>query len=366
MSMMVPAPNRRAPRSEERIRASGPRVAAVTLLLALLGLGLGAPARAGTFPLRELRRVPVTIVGTPRALTFAPDGARAYLGIGHTVVAYDAATVTPAGQIAVHGTVQDLVVAAQGGRIYVALRDPDAIAVLSLHPLRVLHTWQLPVAPSVLLVGAGRHVLYVESAAAGRVLELDAASGRTLGSAHLDGRLQQMAINGYGHLYVAVADRDRVDVLDTHALRFAGTFPVPCTAPTGLALDPVGRRLFVSCAGGGVAVIDTDIGYTFQQLPAAAGSARGLFVFHPQGASGWKGAAFFAGARGTLGAVRMLAFIRYADGGTLALPGGSRVLAFDAARSQLWLALPKSTTGAGVTGSTLLILSAAPATGVAP
>ena len=341
------------------------RPALATLLLALPGLGVGAPAPAAAFPLQVLRRVPVTAPGTPRALAFAADGRRAYLAVGRAIVAYDAASAVPTDRLVLSGRAVDLVVAAGGDRAYAALRDPDAIAVLSLQPLRVLRTWRLPVAPSALLAGADGRALYVESTAAGRVLELDAASGRALGSLHLDGRLQQMAANGYGHLFVAVADRDVVDVLDTRTLRLAGTFPVPCTAPTGLALDPVGRRLFVSCTKGAVAVIDTDIGYTFQQLPAASGSTRGLFVFHPEGKAGWKGAAFFAGARGTLSAVRMLAFIRYADGGTLSLPAGSEVLAFDPARGQLWVAQSKPA-GASAAAGTLLIFGAAPVTGARP
>ncbi len=345
---------------------SNPRAALAALLLALPGLGAGAPVPVVAFPLHVLRRVPVSTPGTPRALAFAPDDRRAYLAVGRAIVVYDSARVAPVARLELPGRVVDLAIAAGGDHAYAALRDPAAIAVLSLLPLRVLRTWQLPVVPSALLAGAGGHALYVESAAAGRVLRLDAASGRTLGSTHLDGQLQQMAANGYGHLFVAVADRNAVDVLDTHPLRLAGTFPVPCSVPTGLALDPVGRRLFVSCARGGVAVIDTDIGYTFQQLPAAAGSARGLFVFHPQGKTGWKGAAFFAGARGVLSAVRMLAFIRYADGGALPLPAGSEVLAFDPARGQLWVALPKPASGAGAAAGTLLILGAAPTPGVPP
>ena len=342
------------------------RAALATLLLALAGTGVSTPAGAAGFPLQVLRRVPLAAPGTPRALAFAPDGGRAYLAVGRAIVAYDAARAAPLGRLELPGRAVDLAIAAGGDRAYAALRDPAAIAVLSLQPLRVLRTWRLPVVPSALLAGADGHALYVGSAAAGRVLELDAASGRSLGSVPLGGQLQQMVANGYGHLFVAVADRDVVDVLDTPTLRLAGTFPVPCPAPTGLALDPVGRRLFVSCAGGGVAVIDTDIGYTFQQLPAAAGSARGLFVFHPQGSAGWKGAAFFAGARGVLSAVRMLAFIRYADGGALPLPAGSEVLAFDPARDRLWVALPKSVSAAGAAAGTLLILGTASAPGVAP
>ncbi len=314
-------------------------------------------AAAAVFPLHVLRQVPITASGTPQALAFASDGALAYLAVGRSLAVYDAATAAAAGVLALPGTAVDLAMAARGDTAYVALQDPDAVAVVSLRPLRVVRTLRLPVAPSALLVDLDGRYLYVESAAAGRVLQIDAASGRSIGEARLAGRLQQMAQNDYGQLFVAVADRDAVDVLDTQPLRFAGTVPMAnCRAPSGAAIDPVGRRLFVSCASG-VAVVDTDIGFTFQQLPAPAGGrTRALFVRSPKGADGWKGAAFFAGENGVLSAVRMLAFIKYADGGHLTLAAGADALAFDAARGQLWLALPKSTAGADTASSSLLIL----------
>lgn len=333
--------SRRSPTSQASwssiLKARSVRRFAIPLVLA--GLAVAAASHAAPFPLRLLRQVPIEATGTPSALAFAPDGAVAYLGVGRSLALYDDAGA-PIGAIALPGTVTGLAIAPQGARAYATMRDADAIAVLSVKPLKLLKTLAVPFAPSALSIDAQGRTLYVEGGASGRLLTLDIESGKIMASVHLDGRLEQMADNGYGHLFVAAADRDVVDVLDSATLRRAGSIPMPaCHAPSGLAIDPVGRRLFVTCATGDVAVIDTDIGFTFQQLPGVPGNTRGLFVRAPTGKNGWKGAAFFASSRALLGAVQMLAFIRYADGGRLPLPAGSEVLAFDASHGRLWVAL---------------------------
>jgi len=343
-------------------------VRSIRAVRALLLLLIAAEAaHAAAFPLIVRQETPIGRSGNPGGLVVAPDGGLVYLGVGRTVVAYDATSATPTASIAVPGTVADLAIAADGSRAYAALGDANAVAVLGLKPLRLLDLWRMRTKPSALLLDPTTGSLYVESAAAHRLAEFDVATGRVRARLRLEGRLAQMVANGYGGLFVAVADRDAVDVVDTRTLRLAGTYPVQtCDGPSGLALDPVGRRLFVACTSGGVAVIDTDAGFTFETLPGPPGAARGLFVRSPTGADGWKGVAFFATSQGTLDAVRMMAFIRYVDGG-LKLPRGGGPMAFDPQRHRLWLAT-QSTNGGDATGSLLILgaASAAPVSGVRP
>jgi len=351
------------PRSSRAVRA---------ILALLTGAVAGtcalpvAAVHAAAFPISVRHQWPIGRPGIPGGLIVAPDGGHAYLGVGRAIVAYDAVSLATTASIRLPGTVEDLTIAADGVRAYAALRDVNAIALLGLDPLRLLGTWRLRYAPSALLLDPTTGSLYVQSAAAHRLSELDATTGRVRAHLRLAGRLQQMAANGYGALFVAVADRDAVDVVDTRTLRLTGAYPVRrCAGPSGLALDPVGRRLFVACRSGGVAVIDTDIGFTFESLPGPPGASRGVFVRSPTGVDGWKGAAFFATRRGVLHAVRMFAFIRYAGGGRLLLPRGGAAMAFDPRRHRLWLATVPAD-GSGATGSLLILGAAAPARAPAP
>ena len=331
-----------------------------TLMPLVAALGVRV-ARAASFPLAILHETPLPAAGRASALAFAPDGTTAYLAQGNSLTVYAATGGAPPGGLRLPGRITALAIAPAGDRAYAALVDRNAVAVISLRPLGLLRMLPLPAAPSDLALDPAGGSLYVASAAAGRLFEFNAASGRPTASAHVAGALGQIAANGYGGVFVAMADQDRVAVLDGRSLALAGEYPLNgCTRPSGLALDPVGRRLFVSCADGGTAVVDTDVGFTFERLSGAPmGGARGVYV-RPTGALGWKGAVFFAGAGATLNAVRMLAFIHYADGGALVLPAPATALAFDAAHTRLWVALaPKAGDPQGA--GSLLILGPAPA-----
>ncbi len=338
------------------------------VVAALIGAAGMAAARAAAFPLAVEWRLPLPATGRPSALGMAPDGSTAYLAQGDALAAYATATRAPQGLLHLPGRIVALVIAPAGDRAYAALAGRDAVAVISLKPLALLRTLPLPAAPSDLTLDPAGLTLTVASAAAGRLFAFDAADGRRIAAAAVPGRLGQIAANGYGGVFVAVADRGVIAVLDARSLRPTGEFPLPdCARPGGLALDPVGRRLFVACADGGTAVVDTDVGFTFERLAGArAGDARGVYA-RPTGALGWKGAAFFAGTGATLNAVRMLAFIHYVDGGSLRLPAAATALAYDAARAELWITVAPAA-GDPPGSGTLLILgpATAAAAGVHP
>ncbi|MDE2349542.1 MAG: hypothetical protein KGL92_13655 [Gammaproteobacteria bacterium] len=342
------------------------------VVAAIIAAAAAPAAQAAGFPLAIERQLPLAAGAQPSALAIATDGSAAYLAQGDALTAYATATRAPQGVLHLPGRIVALAIAPAGDRAYAALGGGDGrgagVAVVSLRPLGLLKTLPLSAAPSDLALDPEGASLYVESAAAGRLFAFDAASGRLRASGAVPGRLRQIAANGYGGVFVAVADRDLVAVLDAASLRPTGEFPLPdCARPSGLALDPVGRRLFVACADGGTAVVDTDVGFTFERLAGArAGDARGVYA-RPTGALGWKGAAFFAGTRATVNAVRMLAFIHYADGGALRLPAAATALAFDAARGELWITLAPAAGDAQAAGSLLVLGPAtAAATGVHP
>jgi hypothetical protein len=336
------------------------RIFAGSLALIAASLAASLPALAGAFPFRIAYRIPVSGATSVAALAFGPGGTRAFAVDGNELRAFDAATGAPGSVVTLPGAAVDVAAAAdRGGELYVAVRSPARIVVLSLQALRTLSSVALRAGePSGLLYQAGEHALYVESATGHSVARLDPVSGRTLAVVHLQGVPAQMAGDGRGTLYIANSGSNAIDVVDTSKMTFKGAIPTPnCDAPTGLAMDPVGRRLFVACSNGAALVIDTDIGFAFEQLPIHQDTGlRTIFAFHPNGPGGWKGGVFTAGEAPVLEAIRMNAFISYTGGGSLSLPGRATALALNPAAGRLWVAVaPRNRADAG---------SAQPATGV--
>lgn len=329
-----------------RLRAAG----AGAVLLATSALAASFAA-AGDFPYRALQRISVDGTAPVRALAFGPGGKHVYAVSGDELHSYDTASGEPGPIAKLPGFGVGLAATAgDGGVLYIVTRAPARLLILSLRNFRITASAALRSgAPSALLYDGGADALYVESRAAASVVRLDPKSGKRLGVAHLTGRLEQMAINGRGTLYVTDAAGGELQAIETGTMKRLGAIPLPgCSAPTGLAMDAVGRRLFVACGNGEALVVDEEMGFVFQRLPIEkAASLRTVFTFHPLGTRGWKGGAFVAGTGRTLDAIRMKAFIDYVGGGSLALSGRCTALAVSAPAHRLVLAVtPDAAPGA--------------------
>lgn len=334
------------------IRTSRFALAGRVLTLAAAALAASFPAAGGTLPFAVIHRIEVAGGSPITALAFAPDGKQAYAAAGEELRSFDAATGAPGAAVRTPGQLVGLAASPEaGGSLYAAVRAPARLLVLGLHPLRIRADDPIRSgAPSALLYEAGEHALYVESRSGHSVARLDSGDGKTIAVAHLEGELAQMAGDGRGALYVANAAGDAVAVIATDTMRFTGAIPTPnCHAPTGLDLDPVGRRLFVACGNGTALVIDTDMGFAFEQLPIEKGAPlRTVFAFHPGGPNGWKGGAFIAGDAPALDAIRMNAFISYTSAGSMPLSGPATALAVSPQAGQLWIALAPQQSGVAI------------------
>ncbi len=323
-------------------------------LLATLAVGLllsaQLPAVAGSaFPYHLVRRIALPGTGPVHALLFDPRTREIYAAQGRRIAVFSLAGAPLAVRRPLAGTVSAL--ARNGaGEIIAAVRSPAQLVFLSARTLTVEHRRALRAGPpAALLYDRSANMLFVESRSSGSIERVDPRSGQLLGRVRLDSALGQMAGNGRGTLYVANAARDALEVIDAGAMRDAGSIALHrCPGPGALAMDTIGRRLFVGCASGRALIVDADLGFTFVRLPIAGGSKlQAAFAFHPWGAHGWKGGAFFAGST-AVSAIQMQAFVRYRDHGQLLLPTPCTALALAAPVGELWLALAPPSGGRAV------------------
>ena len=321
-----------------------------TLTVGLLLLGVQRPAAAGGgFPFQLVRRMTLPGAGPIHALLFDPYTREIYAAQGRRIEVYALSGARLAAQRRLAGTVSAL--ARNGaGEIVAAVRAPAQLVFLSARTLTVEHRHLLDSAPpTALFYDRGTNMLFLERRSDGSIVRVDPASGRLIGRVRLLGVLGQMAGNGRGTLYVADAAHDVLEVIDARDMRAEGSIALRrCRAPSGLAMDTIGRRLFVGCANARALIVDADLGFTFVRLPIPGGrQLQVAFAFHPLGAHGWKGGAFFAGTA-AVAAVQMQAFVRYREHGQLPLPTRSTALALAAPAGELWLALAPPTGGRAV------------------
>jgi hypothetical protein len=333
-----------------RIRARAG--AALAALAAAAGMALAAP-----FPYRMQHRIVLTGTAPVRALAAGPEAQHVYAAVGDEVRSFDL-TGQAASRVKLPGVVTGLAAGA-GDTLYAVVGAPARLVILSVRPLHVVVSVSLHVgAPSAVLFDPVADELFAESQAGHSVTRLDPGTGRRLGVVRLQGELMQMASDGRGTIYLANAERNALDVVDANDMTFSGEIPLArCRAPSGLAMDTLGRRLFVGCGNGRELIVDSDLGYTFRRLPIQRStSLQAVFAFHPLGKAGWKGGTFVAGGS-EVDAIRMYAFVRYDGGGTLALTRPETALALDPAAGELWLAqAPRAAAADDASGPELLVL----------
>lgn len=277
-----------------------------------------------------------------RAMAFDAKNAHLYVAAGRELHDYDVATGASVGTLTLPGPVIDIVTNASESTGYAVVGSPAKLITFGLHPLKVERSTVLADgAPSALLYDPVVHAVFVESTAASTLSKFDAGTGRRVGSLSLPGKLRQMVINDRGTLYVDDQAHDAIDVVDEAHTTLMGAIPVTgCNGPTGLAMDPVGRRLFVGCEDGMRLIVDADLGFTFERLPSSvSGPSRMLFTFRPGGFEGWKGATVSVGTNNRVAIIQMKAFVKYSTAGDVSLPGAYEAMALDKNTHQIWLAL---------------------------
>jgi DNA-binding beta-propeller fold protein YncE len=77
----------------------------------------------------------------------------------------------------------------------------------------------------------------------------------------IEGKLEGMAFDGKGRLFVNTENKSMIQVIDTHTLKPVASWPIaPVEGGTGLAIDVASHRLFSSGGNNMLAVVDSDTG----------------------------------------------------------------------------------------------------------
>jgi hypothetical protein len=107
---------------------------------------------------------------------------------------------------------------------------------------------------------------------------LDAKTGESVGEVKLGGKPEAAVSNGKGLVYVNLADKNAIAVVDVLSLNVVKTYPVDrCLSPHSLAFDSTNARLFVGCLNASLAVVDAVSGKVVAYQLACGGVDAGGF-----------------------------------------------------------------------------------------
>jgi DNA-binding beta-propeller fold protein YncE len=112
----------------------------------------------------------------------------------------------------------------------------------------------------------------------GDMTVIDAATGAITATVDLGGKLEGIALDEHGRMFVAAEDRGLVHVVDTHSLAVLEHWRLaPGVEPTGVAIDRAHHRLFFACSNHLLVVLDSETGRVVATPPIGDGPDGAAF-----------------------------------------------------------------------------------------
>jgi DNA-binding beta-propeller fold protein YncE len=202
------------------------------------------------------------------------------------VTVFDLDTLAPAGEIPdtrANGAAVDT----QSGHGFASSKP---VAMWDTKTLKVIKTIDVQGNPDGILDDPFNHRVYVFSHAVPHTTVIDAKDGSVLGTIDLGGAPEQAATDERGHIYVDVADKANVAVIDAKTMTVTAHYDLgdKGSALAGLALDAKNQVLFVACRNSGtpepgtaaqpvMVILNATNGKIITTLPLAGGSDGAVF-----------------------------------------------------------------------------------------
>jgi DNA-binding beta-propeller fold protein YncE len=177
------------------------------------------------------------------------------------------------------------------------------------------------------------HRVYILSHTAPNVTVLDAKDGAILGTIDIGGAPEEAAVDGDGHLFVDIEDKDAIAVIDTASMKMLGKYDVSSKGGgcAGLAIDAKNGVLFAACRDkSNMIVLTAKDGTIVTELPTGKGSDG--VVFNPATME-----AFSSQGDGTLTVVKENSPTSFAVEQTVKTPVRAKTLTLDAKTGHILL-----------------------------
>ena len=158
----------------------------------------------------------LTADATSRQLYIARSGPTGNLHV------YNLDTLAPTGEVptgSAHGAAID-------DATHHGFATGSPVTMFDTRTLKVIKTIDTGGRPDGYLDDPAAHRVYILSHAEPNVIALDAETGNIVGTLNLGGEPEQSVLDGHGHLFLDVEDKDRIAVVDTASLKLTGNYDI--------------------------------------------------------------------------------------------------------------------------------------------
>jgi DNA-binding beta-propeller fold protein YncE len=204
-------------------------------------------------------------------LTLDSSGARLFVARRDRVQVFDTATGALAGEIpataGVHGVLllPGLGLTSNGADNTLTVFDPGSLEVHDRIPSG-------GDGPDYITRDPASGLVLVFHGRSHEATLIDPATHKVAGRIELDGKPEAAVADGKGHLWVAIEDRNEIQVLDLASRKATARWKVEgCDEAVAVAADLQRRHVFLACHGGTLHVLDAADGHEQQRLSIGEG-----------------------------------------------------------------------------------------------
>lgn len=275
---------------------------------------------------RLTRRFLVAGEGGWDYITVDGGARRVYVSHGDLIQVLDADTGKLVGQIPAPGA-HGVAFAPDLQRGFTSNGAEKSVTVFDTKTLAVIKTVKLEGGTDAILYDAfTKRVFPINE----KITAIEAATGEIAGTVYLGGDPEAAVSDGNGAVYVNLADKSAVAVVDPKALTVTKTYPIEhCTSPHSLSFDGANQRLFVGCREGFVALDATTGKIIHTSLMCREVDASAF--------DGEKKLIFESCSEGVISVIRQMTPDNYRIVETIPTKSWARTMAFDSKTKDIYL-----------------------------
>jgi DNA-binding beta-propeller fold protein YncE len=254
---------------------------------------LGITLCAATPEYHLLKRVEVGGVGVWDYLTYDASYHRVFVSRGTHVMVLDGESGATVGDIPDTLGVHGIALAPDLGKGFTSNGRTNTVTIFDLKTLK--HIGQTPTGqvPDAIIYDPASKRVFTFNGWSDDSTAIDAQSGQPTGTIPLKGRPEFAVADGKGLVFVNIADKNTLTVIDSQQLTIKANWDMPgCKGPTGLSMDRENRRLFAVCQNKVMTIVDAESGKVITTVPIGAGADATVFspkrslVFSSNGGDG--------------------------------------------------------------------------------
>ena len=286
---------------------------------------------------RVLKAVEVGGEGRWDYLTVDEIGHRLFVPRSNRVTVLDLASddLRQIGEIASTDGVHGVAIASKIGRGFTSNGKDNTSTIFDLNTLKPLASVHTGDGPDAIVFDPATNNVFVINHKGGTITAYDgnadiAQPVKTTEIA-IGGTLEYAAVDGAGHLYVNIEDKNQTVAINTREMKVAARWPLgEGEEPTGMAIDSGKALLFVTCHNSKIVVLDSRSGKIVSTLPI--GKNVDGCAFDAQ-----RELAFSSNGEGTLTIINTHNAAEPVVAATLNTQPGARTIALDPVTHRLYL-----------------------------